>query len=810
MNTISILKKLFISTLACCSLTSAHAQTGTRQQELLQSGKQKLSAAPLLFTENNGQAVDDKGNLRPDILFTAHSGGAKVYLTATGIHYQFAKTDYPEGYQRDEHTTRDHSTQESLRSPIKTSTHRFTLSLEGSNPHPRILKEGISRYTENFYLAHCPQGITGVHTYERVVIEDVYPGVDWVVYSSKGSMEYDFVVKPGAEPSQIKLKVQDADAASIAADGALVIQSSLGTVKEAPPISFSEGKKVATQFVQNADGSIGFALNAYDKTAPLTIDPSVTWATFYGSSGDDDGDACAVDGSGNVYLAGTTSSVSGIASSGGFQSTNGGGTIARDAFLVKFNSAGARLWATYYGGAGIEVTGGCATDAAGNVYLAGTTMSASGIASGGAQNIKSDTNDAFLVKFDAGGARQWATYLGGIGNDYGNGCATDKAGNVFLSGTSSVSTGLGSGGFQNTSGGASDAFLAKYNAAGIKQWSTYYGGAGLDYGYNCSADTAGNVYLAGITGSSSGIASPGALQAAFAGGYADAFLVKFDPSGVRLWATYYGGTDNDGQTPAQCAADGAGNVFLSGTTRSVAGIASGGFQNTFGGFRDGFLVKFNPAGTRQWATYYGGSGDDLAQSCAVDASGNVYLSGGSGSTTGIASGGFLNSLVATAAGFIAKFDGSGARLWGSYCRSGGDNVSNAANCATDGAGNVYLCGVAIQTSISTSGGFQNTFGGGNTDAVLTKISDNGMPQGVGSVSATWGNMGLVYPNPAGKKISFAANTPLDAAIYTADGRLMLQQKAVGSMDISTLPSGLYFITLKDEQHSTTMQRFVKQ
>ena len=155
-----------------------------------------------------------------------------------------------------------------------------------------------------------------------------------------------------------------------------------------------------------------------------------------------------------------------------------------------------------------------------------------------------------------------------------------------------------------------------------------------DYGYSCATDASGNIYLSGYTNSTSGIATTGAHQTTYGGNY-DAFLVKFNSSGVRQWGTYYGGTNDD--NGYSCATDASGNIYLSGYTRSTSGIATtGAHQTTYGGRFDAFLVKFNSSGVRQWGTYYGGTSDDNGYSCATDASGNIYLSGHTRSTSGIA------------------------------------------------------------------------------------------------------------------------------------------------------------------------------
>ncbi|MCO6491916.1 MAG: SBBP repeat-containing protein [Phaeodactylibacter sp.] len=155
--------------------------------------------------------------------------------------------------------------------------------------------------------------------------------------------------------------------------------------------------------------------------------PGLAWATYFGGLDGEYGEAIATDSMGNVYLAGDTESED-IMNTGGHQNTYGGGD--RDAFVVKSDASGARLWSTYYGGTGWDYGNSVAIDQEGNLYLAGTTNSSGNIASGGHRNTHAGSNDAFLVKFDAAGVRQWATYYGGSGSDVGTGVAVDKQGNV--------------------------------------------------------------------------------------------------------------------------------------------------------------------------------------------------------------------------------------------------------------------------------------------------------------------------------------------------------------------------------------------
>jgi len=318
------------------------------------------------------------------------------------------------------------------------------------------------------------------------------------------------------------------------------------------------------------------------------------WSTYYGGSGGENGFSVATDVTGNVYLSGVTTSTNNIAS-GGFQNSYAGGGLNGDAFLVKFDAAGNRLWATYYGGAAEELNSSVTADAAGNVFLVGTTLSTTNIASGGFQNTYGGGwgtyGDNFLVKFNAAGIRQWATYYGGVGDEGGGSVATDATGNVYLAGWTYSATNIASGGFQNTPGGGgmADAYLVKFNGNGGRLWATYYGGSGQEtvMYHELTVDAAGNAYLSGQTQSTANIAFGGFQNNLV--GTQNKFLVKFDPAGSRLCATYYG---QFYELYGCVTVDNAGSVYLAGMAQSATNIASGGFQNTYAGGGDAFLVKF--------------------------------------------------------------------------------------------------------------------------------------------------------------------------------------------------------------------------
>jgi len=580
-----------------------------------------------------------------------------------------------------------------------------------------------------------------VHGYDKIIFENVYSGIDWVVYTKDDFMEYDFIIHPGADPSLIKLSIQDADGYAITQEGELQIKTALGELTEKKPVTYDEqGNVIASCFEKYTDGSIGFAVKPIEGQT-LRIDPEITWATYYGGAGDDYGNSCAIDGAGNVYLAGTTTSNAGIAS-GGFQNSSGG---SFDAFIVKFNSAGGRLWSTFYGGYSDDYGTSCAVDSIGNVYLAGYTYSAGGIAAGGFQNTPGGILDAFLAKFSANGSRLWGTYYGGSAEDEGTSCCVDRSGNVYLAGYTGSTTGIASGGFQNTFGGGYyDAFLAKFNATGNRLWATYYGGASDDLANSCAVDGTGNVFLVGCTNSAAGIALNGMDNTLSPTGFYDAFLVKFNSAGTRQWGTYYGGAGDDVAT--SCVIDISGNLVVAGYSSSPNGIAPSGFK---GGYYDAFISKFSTTGAAIWVSYYGGTGIDYGNACATDVGGNVYLAGSTNSPTGIAYGGFQNTYAGGTDAFLARFSSAGVRIWGSYYGGAAADFGNA--CAVRSTDSVYLAGYTVSVSGVASGGFQNTFGGGSYDAFLAKTNSRCAP----AVSIT------VSPGTSicqGTKATFAATT----------------------------------------------------
>jgi hypothetical protein len=258
-------------------------------------------------------------------------------------------------------------------------------------------------------------------------------------------------------------------------------------------------------------------------------------------------------------------------------------------------------------------------------------------------------------------------------------------------------------------------------------WGTYFGGDQYDYFTNVAMDSRDYIYAVGYTQSTTQIATTGAHQTTYSDNI-DGCLAKFNNQGRLEWATYYGSSESD--YLYSVLVNWEDNVFIGGVTSSTMGIATAGsYQSTYGGGpADGFFVKFNSSGVRQWGSYFGGEEIDLLYGMAMDSSKNFYIAGRTQSLTGIATAnGLQNYKEGNVDGYVVKFDSSMNRVWGTYFGGPEPSGQEAVNAiAADRIGNVFIAGYTPCTySITNDKGHQQNYGGGNYDAFIAKIYPNG-------------------------------------------------------------------------------------
>jgi hypothetical protein len=352
----------------------------------------------------------------------------------------------------------------------------------------------------------------------------------------------------------------------------------------------------------------GYAGGNWDAfAAKLDSVGALTWNTFLGSAGADNGFSIAVDGSGNVYVSGY--------SDAGWGDPERAYTVGNDGFAAKLDSAGTLTWNTFQGGTGYDKSYSIAVDDSGNVYIGGLSDTAWGDP---VRGYGGGLWDAFAVKLDSAGALTWNTFLGGTGSDQGYGVAVDGSGNVYAAGWSNAAWGDPERDYTQ----ANDAFAAKLDSAGALTWNTFLGGTGGDVGYDIAADGSGNVYITGWSDATWGDPERDYTQGN------DGFAAKLSSTGALTWNTFLGGTGSD--YGYDIAVDGSGNVYVGGYSNATWG--SPWRDYTLG--NDAFAVKLDSSGALTWNTFLGGDGGDLGYGIAVDGSDNVYVAGWSNASWG--------------------------------------------------------------------------------------------------------------------------------------------------------------------------------
>jgi len=687
--------------------------------------KQLINHKEWSFVENKGQLIGENGKFITDVKFYSHEGGANIFCSPNKISFVFKKIESEKKKDISEATgtslmpTNNHE----ISKIIKISVNRVELILLHSNPNAQITARDQQEYFENYYTTgDTNHGITNVHTYKTIIYKEIYPHIDMVLKAKEGGMKYEFEVKPGGNPNDIQLRWNGLGRIKKSQNAGIEYTFPIGKMTESAPITYNGSSITESYFILQNKG-VCFKIGKYNNRKVLVIDPTLIWATYQGGNANDESNGVSTDALGNVYITGYTSSTSGMASSGSFQSFSGG---QQDAFLAKFNSAGNRMWATYYGGKLTEVAYGISEDITGNIYVTGEAGS-NGLATSGAyQTFNPASRKAFLAKFNSLGSMVWATYYGGENQTVGSAICMDGLGNVYITGLTQSTGGLATvAAYQTSYGGGFDAFLAKFSSAGNLYWATYFGGIGDDIAWGASTDASGNVYISGNTNSTTNIATTGAFQTSTSVINGSSFIAKFKGNGNILWATYYHGNGADDLTYAM-ATDGQGSVYITGSTNSSNLATPGAYQPLYGGGNgDAFLAKFNDIGNLLWCTYYGGSLADHARGICSDALGNMYITGYTLSTNGIAT---LDAYKKTYNGgtydgdaFLAKFSGAGSMYWATYFGGSFDEYGSAV-CA-DLMGNIYITGYTnSDKNIATVGSFQDSFAGGFDDAFLAKFN----------------------------------------------------------------------------------------
>jgi hypothetical protein len=519
------------------------------------------------------------------------------------------------------------------------------LAFVDADPDVRIRGLDALPGRTNYLLGNDPRAWrTGVPSHGQVIYEQLYPGIDLLFHERDGAVEIDFVVAPGADPRKIALAVKGADDVILDGTGALRLSTAGGELEMQAPVVYQEldGRRVPVEgrFVVDAgnraaspdDRRIRFELGEFDANRTLVIDPILSFSTYLG--GDDAADEIqdlAVDGQGNTYVIGGTSSDD-------FPLANAMDSMLdvddQDGFVSKISADGSTLvYSTYFGGDRDEnrSAAGIAVNAAGEAFLTGVTRGGTFPTTAGAfEEDPQGTTDCYVAKLSADGSTLiYSTILGGSEADECRDIAVDGSGNAYVVGwANSSGYPTTEGAFQEIKSSAVDVVVTKVNAAGSGLvYSTFIGGSGVDRGTGITL-VDGDAVITGHTTSTVNYPLASAFQGVHGGGTFDGFVTRLNSTGSALVSSsFFGGVGFD--FGLGIASDNDGSVFITGITQSTDDfpVTIGAFQEDFGGGgRDAFVIKVDATGGLVYSTHLGGSGDERGTGIAV-AGGFARLTG---------------------------------------------------------------------------------------------------------------------------------------------------------------------------------------
>ena len=690
-------------------------------KEQVNSKAKALAAAPKAFDLG---FVENKGQWNEAALFYGGWRGLDVWVTETGIKYDFYKLSDLKFF----------AGHKGVKEPRKRSGHVIDLQFVGANPKPVTSGVGEREGVLNFIRSE--NNVAGVHAFNEAWVTGLYPGVNMRVYRDNQSPRFDLVVAPGVNPNQIKFRYNGATSARVGDKNTLYVTTRYGEVSVTDLYAYQQvngqNQQVQCKFVQNPDGTFGFQVSGNDGSKPLIIDP-VVYSTLFGGyasgliPGDDLAYDAVVDQFNQAFVCGSTVAINFPITNGAYDNTVQG----FDAFVAKFRHDATNLiWSTVIGGDGAEEALAIALDRAGRACITGYTTSPDQPATGAfpttpnafQTTYRQGGSDGFIARLNnTGSALDYGTYAGAFAppfppppGDFGFDIGVDRDDNMYIVGqTEGPDFPTTAGTLQpNYGGSTTDGFAVRVSSAGIVDYSTFVGGNAGDSVNGIAVDDIGNSFLVGSTGSVNFPLVAGSFDTAVQG--SDAFVSKLVPSGTSFdYSTVIGGSA--GESGNAIDLDNNGNAYIIGSSGSVDFPRTAGcFDDLYDPPGENFTTKLAIDGrSLVYSTFMGGGGSQ--QAIGVDDLGVAHIAGINNP--------FAQPIIVTTAtgddqtyngpnnpfaigdAYLQALDEAGSNmLYGSFF--GGPNDEAGLGLYVDGSRNAYLVGV----SNSDGGGFPTTPG----------------------------------------------------------------------------------------------------
>jgi hypothetical protein len=753
------------------------------------------------FHPNVGQTTYPDGIPASEVRFIGSSKGMQLFFTDRGLSYVWVKD--VSNYSKEKRTVSHHDVERAkkdivpvvnnapadanLKTNLAFEAYRMDMELIGANPAPKLIPGKQTEYYNNYYLGGRVPNQTHVHAYRMLTYENVYPNIDLVFYGNGDYLKYDFVIKPGGNPADIRIRYNGATSVTTDAEGNLKVVTPFGDLTEKAPFCYqsirpetkaSDGPALVSATYAVSGNEVRFNLPRFDAKRLLVIDPNLQWSTYYGGTGTglDIFNSVIGENNGNSYTVGITATAD-------FPRTVGPVTLSgqTDGVVVRLDNAGARLWGTYYGGNNLDGFGDVVLDASGNVYMSGFTQSTDlTLAGTPAQPVNRGGLDWMMVRMNNAGTVTYATYLGGSRHDHqlvpidgnlntftiadlrGPGIAIDGANRIVMAGNTLSADFAGTPGspFQtshasppnnanpvNLNDVLTDVAVVRFTnePSPLLDNATYLGGNSFDFAYSVAVDGSNNILVGGTTYS----ANFWILNAHDTNindnqtGSADLFVTKLSESFNLLWSTYYGGEDDESPLGINAAwfsysditTDMSGSPIITGSTTSTTGIA------TTGAFRssppvpateyDVCVAKFSAVGGNNslvWGTYLGGTAasSDVSRSVSCTQN-NRPVIGGFASTNDFPTtgGSYQTALGGNADGYVTILAADGSDVdYSTFL--GGNNFDETNGVYVDRDSRVYAVGRTASTSAFLTGlTFQGALSG-SVDGYIARFAEAGV------------------------------------------------------------------------------------